>query len=278
MSRRTFYELFSDREECLAAALRSVVELIEGELVVAGVEGLSWRERVRIGLWTILSFFEREPALARACVVQALRGGPRILEYRESILARLAAVLDEGRGESAAGAKLTPLTAEGLVGAAFSILYTRLLRREPTPLTGLQGELAGLMFLPYLGAATARRERTRAVPSTPSRQTGDRGYIEQFGSDPFEGVAIRVTYRTMRVLHCVAARPGASNRQIGEDAGMSDQGQVSKLLTRLERVGLLTNSSKNRPQGEANSWLLSPQGLKVTNAIGAHAHNDKGVA
>ena len=82
VSRRTFYELFSNREECLTAVLEDVVALVEGELVAADLEGLGWRERVRGGLWVILSFFDREPALARVCVVQALRGGAEVLERR----------------------------------------------------------------------------------------------------------------------------------------------------------------------------------------------------
>ena len=79
VSRRTFYELFGNREECLAAVLEDVVGAIGGEIAAAGFERLAWRERVRGGLWAILSFFDREPALARVCVVQALRGGPEVL-------------------------------------------------------------------------------------------------------------------------------------------------------------------------------------------------------
>ena len=105
-----------------------VVGLLVAELAAGGLEGLSWRERVRGGLWAILAFFDREPALARVCVVQALRGGPRVLERREEILADLAAVIDEGRYEGARGGECTALTAEGLVGAAFAIVYARLLR------------------------------------------------------------------------------------------------------------------------------------------------------
>ncbi len=78
VSRRTFYELYGNREDCLLAALESVVETIREELVAADLDGLPWRERVRAGLWSILSFFEREPVLARVCVVQALRGGPKV--------------------------------------------------------------------------------------------------------------------------------------------------------------------------------------------------------
>ena len=53
------------------------------------------------GLWAILSFFDREPVLARVCVVQACAAVPAVLERREDILARLAGVVDEGRSESA---------------------------------------------------------------------------------------------------------------------------------------------------------------------------------
>jgi AcrR family transcriptional regulator len=90
VSRRTFYELFANREECLAAVLEDVVALVAGEIVAEGLDDLAWRERVRGGLSVILSFLDREPALARVCVVQVLRGGPRLLGRREEILAGLA--------------------------------------------------------------------------------------------------------------------------------------------------------------------------------------------
>ena len=165
VSRRTFYELFADREACLAAVLEDALGLIATELAAAELEGLAWRERVRMGLFTILSFLDREPVLARVCVVQALRGGPRVLERRETVLLRLASVVDEGRLSSVRAERCTPLTAEGLVGAAFSIVYARLLRGERRPLVGLLGELMGMIVLPYQGASAARREQVRPAPA-----------------------------------------------------------------------------------------------------------------
>ncbi len=116
VSRRTFYELFENREACLLALLEDVVGRIARELAAAELGDLGWCERVRGALWAILSFFDREPVLARVCVVHALRGGPEVLECREEILARLAGVIDEGRLESARGEECTVLMAEGLVG------------------------------------------------------------------------------------------------------------------------------------------------------------------
>jgi AcrR family transcriptional regulator len=266
VSRRTFYELFSNREECLTAVLEDVAALIEGEIAAAGLEGLAWRERVRGGLLVILSFLDREPALARVCVVQALRGGPRLLGRRGELLAGLAAVVDEGRLEGAR-ASSTPLTAEGTVGAAFAIVYARLLRGEREPLIGLLGELMGMIVLPYMGAVAARRELARPVPAGSTRASDDKAAAGEAVGDPLQGVSMRLTYRTARVLEGVAGHPGASNREVGECAGVQDPGQVSKLLARLERLGLLANAGEGHAKGEPNAWHLTPLGERVTSQL-----------
>ncbi len=269
VSRRTFYQLFANREECLGAVLEDVVATVEAELAAAGLERLGWRERVRAGLWTILSFFDREPALARVCVVEAMRAGPMVLGRREEILSRLTDAVDEGRGESARAAECGQLTAEGLVGAAFSIVYARLLRGEEQ-LTGLLGELMGMIVLPYLGPGAARREQLRAVPAPPP--VARLGTVREARSvrDPLEGVQMRLTYRTARVLDGVSAHPGASNRMVADYAEIHDPGQISKLLRRLQGLGLLVNTEEGRAKGEPNAWELTPQGQRVARSIQVH--------
>ena len=61
--------------------------------------------------------------------------------------------------------------------------------------------------------------------------------------DPLEEVPMRLTYRTARVLECIGEQPLASNRLIADRAGIADPGQISKLLRRLERPGLVVNSA-----------------------------------
>jgi AcrR family transcriptional regulator len=275
VSRRTFYELFANREECLAAVLEDLVGVIAGELAGAGLEGLPWRERVRMGLWRILALFDREPALARVCVVQALRGGPKVLERREEILAGLAAVVDEGRGEGARGGECTPLTAEGLVGAAFGIVYARLLRDEREPLVSLLGELMAMIVLPYLGPAAARREHARPAPAASKDLVTANGALgRSLEGDPLQGVPVRLTYRTARVLESVAELGGRganpSNRMVAERAGVSDPGQISKHLRRLERAGLLANTGEGHAKGEPNAWGLTARGRRVAQSILVH--------
>jgi AcrR family transcriptional regulator len=271
VSRRTFYELFENREECVVAVLEDAARRIAAEIERAGLEDRPWRERVRGGLWAILSFLDREPVLARVCVVQALRGSQGVLERREEILRGLARVVDEGRAEGARGADRPPLTAEGLIGAAFAIVYARLLRGEREPLTGLLGELMGMIVLPYLGPVAARREQALPVPASTRGVVARAGMAVRAEHDPLEGIPMRLTYRTARVLEDVAAHPGASNRMVAEFAGIVDQGQVSKLLARLGRLGLLQNTGAGHSRGERNAWCLTDRGVQVTQTIRVHA-------
>lgn len=268
VSRRTFYELFASRDECLAAVIDDLVARVQAEIAVLGLEQCPWRERVRGGLGAILAFLDSEPELARVCVVQAQPAGAVVLERREQILSSLRSIVDEGRREHARGAQLTPLTAEGLVGAAFAVVYARLLRREGEPLTALQGELMGLIVLPYLGAGIARREQTRPAPARrPAQRVGG---AARTVSDPLEGVPMRLTYRTTRVLEVVAQNPQASNCAVARWAGITDQGQVSKLLARLQRLGLLAKASEGHLKGEPNAWTLTPRGQQVAERIRIH--------
>jgi AcrR family transcriptional regulator/DNA-binding MarR family transcriptional regulator len=267
VSRRTFYELFENRETCLVALIDAVVERVERDLAAANLEDLEWRERVRGGLWAILSFLEREPLLARIWVVHALHGGPQTLERREQVLARLAAILDEGRLEGSRGAECTLVTAEGLVGGALGVVYARLRSGDRRPLTDLLDELMGMIALQYLGPRAARREQRRPAPPRP--HLAPEGGRPSVGTerDPLDEVNMRLTYRTARVLQGVREHPGASNREIADCAGISDPGQVSKLLRRLEGLGLLENHGLGHAQGEANEWKLTPLGGQVAQRL-----------
>ena len=77
---------------------------------------------------------------------------------------------------------------------------------------------------------------------------------------------MRLTYRTGRVLGAIFDYPGASNREVAQRAGIIDQGQVSKLLGRLEGRALIARGDvaalgrAARGQGNPNSWRLTERG------------------
>ena len=153
VSRKTFYDMFADREDCFLAALEQSVAQA-GRRVQAAYESESvWRERVRAGLGELLAFFDDEPALARLVLVEALGAGPRVLEWRAGILDRLAQIVDEGRSATGAGREPPAVVAEGVVGAVFAVLHTRALGEDGDERFGcLLGSLMNIVVLPYLGA------------------------------------------------------------------------------------------------------------------------------
>ncbi len=86
---------------------------------------------------------------------------------------------------------------------------------------------------------------------------------------------MRWTYRTAKVMQGISENPGASNREIADYAGINDQGQVSKLLARLQRLGLITNTGDGHAKGEPNAWSLTPLGQQVAQRLGMSAPNEK---
>jgi AcrR family transcriptional regulator/DNA-binding MarR family transcriptional regulator len=269
VSRRTFYEMFENREECLHAVLQSAVTQITSEITEAKLVGMAWRERVRGALWAILCFFDREPALAHVCIVESRRGGGIALAYRQRIIEGLAGTIDEGRGEGSRANDAVSLTAHGVVGGISEVLYSCLLKAPGEPLSGLLGELMGMIVLPYTGPAAAQREQARPAPALEPAKPIDRRRTMGDEGDSVVVLPMRLTYRTASVLQALAERPGQSNREVADLVGISDQGQASKLLARLAHLGLLVNDEAAK--GERNKWTLTPTGRRVTRSIQSYA-------
>jgi AcrR family transcriptional regulator len=267
VSRKTFYDLFDDREDCFLAAFDEALDQL-GELVSEAYHAETrWRDGVRSGLLALLRFMDEEPGLARMVIVEALGAGPRVLERRAEVLEQVKEVIDRGR--SGAGAR-TPrstekppdVTAEGVIGAVFAVLHTRLLARGRESFSALLGPLMSMIVLPYLGPRAASQELTREAPKPTRRRRPPR----RTARDPLEGLDMRLTYRTVRVLTFIGEHPGASNREIAEGAGIADQGQISKLLTRLERLELVSNTGDGQIKGASNAWNLTDRGAQVERA------------
>jgi AcrR family transcriptional regulator/DNA-binding MarR family transcriptional regulator len=266
VSRRTFYELFEDREECFLAAFDNALQQASRTVIPAYERQGKWREKVRAGLLAILEFVGDDPGMGSLLIVDALGAGPRVLEHRARGLARLIATVDQGRGEVKGGREPPPLTAEGVVGAVFSVIHARLLESDPGPLTGLLNPLMSMIVLPYLGAGAAAKELTRPTPKPRGRIGGPR-------KDPLKDLDMRLTYRTVRVLLAIGDRPGESNRQVAARSGIADQGQTSKLLARLEGLGLIHNTGQGPTKGEPNAWTLTPKGEAVEQTIRTQTGN-----
>jgi AcrR family transcriptional regulator len=160
VSRKTFYDLFADRQDCFIAVFDETIARTHALVEQACADEKRWRESVRSGLARLLVFFEEEPVLARICLVEAPGAGTKVLARRAQVFAELAELVDRGRTVTSTVREPPLVTAEGIVGAVFTVLQTRLLERGEEPLTcaDLLGPLMSMIVLPYLGPRAAHDE------------------------------------------------------------------------------------------------------------------------
>jgi AcrR family transcriptional regulator/DNA-binding MarR family transcriptional regulator len=274
VSNKTFYDLFSDREDCFLAAFDYAIDQLTTVVVPAWEREKDWAAGIRAGLGALLGFLDEEPALRRLVFVEALGAGPRVLARRAEVLDVLAGVVDEGRRGVKVGGELPPLTAEGIVGATFGVIYARLSQHDSEPLADLLNALMATIVLPYRGHTTAARElECRVFPAAPGSMSNVGGGVSVLPSGERSAPTdFRLTVRTQMVLAAVAGHPGGSNRQISSAAGVVDQGQISRLLTRLEGLGLLRNAG-GETLGVPNAWHLTPRGEEIARLTRTEEHD-----
>ena len=257
VSRKTFYEIFDNREDCLLAAIDQTVERVAEKVNAACVaHQRSWIDRMRAGLLSLLRFCDEEPAVARLCVVDSMAAGPAVRDRRKQLLQQLGSLVDEGR--RVARREPLPLAAEGVVGGVVSVIHRRLVVADGDPLVELLGPLMSLIVLPYCGGGLARRELHRPLPIDVDGPNGS-----AIATKRVADLDMRLTYRTIRVLSAIAAEPGLSNARVSERAGVTDQGQISKLLSRLAGLQLIENTGQGQRNGAANAWQLTDRGEAI---------------
>src|SRR6202044_3769688 len=121
--------------------------------------------------------------------------------------------------------------------AVAELLLARELSEDDAPSTNLAGPIMSMIVLPYLGRSIACEELRAPGSGYSSAVASEESSPKQTGA--LAGLHIRLTYRTVRVLVAVGEIPDPSNREVAFHAGIVDQGQVSKLLKRLARLGLI---------------------------------------
>jgi AcrR family transcriptional regulator len=260
VSRKTFYDLFNNRDDCFCAAFDQAVSQARIPMQAAYEREGDWRTGMRSGLCELLALMEEHPGLARLCVVEPFAAGEHALRCRIRVLDELAETVDHGRRFVKDGEGPADLTAEAVVGGVLAILHRRLVTDEGQPLVDLLNPLMSMIVLPYLGPIVASRELKNAA------QRRARVLSEPSGNDPLTGLKLRLTYRTVRVLMVIGEDPGISNRSVAERSGVFDEGQVSKLLSRLARLDLVENHGAGQPRGGSNEWYLTARGAALKRA------------
>jgi AcrR family transcriptional regulator len=164
VSRPTFYEHFENKEDCFLAAFDTAATRLRERLEVAGGEGETWREHLRLALEELLRFVTDEPDAAMTLIVDARAACPPALLRRDQLLDHFASCLDtQVREESPAGTQLSTIAAAGIVGGIEALLYSRLNRGETDSIESLLPSLMYFAVLPYEGHAAASEELATPV-------------------------------------------------------------------------------------------------------------------
>jgi AcrR family transcriptional regulator len=152
VSRRTFYDLFSDKEDCFLVAYDMFVDSVFGALSAAyAAGGRSWPERLGAALRQLLDMCARNPALAHLAIVDVVAAGRAALARRDATLYRFSVFLEPGRTElPAAIADHEPITAAA-VGGVYAALYNRIQGGETEQLPELARDLHYCALVPFLG-------------------------------------------------------------------------------------------------------------------------------
>jgi len=251
VSSKTFYENFKGTEDCFSAAYDEATAEIERVMRGAYMRAGSWTQRVRASLEALLALLDADNELATLVFLEAPKARELLGGRRSRILEILELVIDSGRSRESA-AETPALINELLVEGAISVIRARVASREQGGLSPLLDELMGVITYSYIGPPSA-------VPAPPALTPG-----KVIAAPPEQPRAqsqgnIRMTYRTLRVLTALSESPGASNRQVAELAGISDQGQISKLLRRLAEQELIRNEGAAR-NAAPKRWHLTDRG------------------
>ncbi|MDO8189240.1 TetR/AcrR family transcriptional regulator [Conexibacter sp. JD483] len=159
VSRKTFYELFADKEECFLAAYDAAVTLLMGGVTTAYESEDEWIPAIRAALAAFLDFLAQHPELTRLCIVDVHAAGARALARRDAAVRGFYYFLDAGRGD--APRALPGLTAEAVTGGMYEVIYGRVLRGSTADLPRLLPELVYWALMPFLGHDTAATEMER---------------------------------------------------------------------------------------------------------------------
>lgn len=156
VSRRTFYEQFTGKEDCFLVAYQTIFSDLLGASWSAYLSRRRWPDRIAAGLEAFVAPLAAEPAYARAGIIEVLAAGPRAFELRDSLLRGFYPVFDSRRPE-VPDHGAPRIVAEATVGGIYEVIYRHIVAHGPQTLMGLMPELTYLALAPFIGSRAAHR-------------------------------------------------------------------------------------------------------------------------
>jgi AcrR family transcriptional regulator len=158
LSRRTFYEHFSNKEDCFSAAYEVSFSYIRDEMLAAAAGQEEWPRRVRAGLAGLLSMFAEHPELATFFLIAPTNAGDEMADRHHLAMRELVSGLIEGAPKAPSGSgKASEIREQALAGGISRLIVRKVTVGEAEELPELLPALVELVLRPFLGGEEAVR-------------------------------------------------------------------------------------------------------------------------
>jgi AcrR family transcriptional regulator len=158
VSRRTFYQLFDAKIDCVFAAHERAFGHLSRVIVDACRTEAAWSDRVAAAIRGSLGFAVESPSEAQLVVVACHTASePQLASRGHAAHEKLADLLRAGRRQAQVAHTPPELTEQAVVGAAMAVVGARLLAGEVATLPLLTPELTQIILTPFLGDEEAHR-------------------------------------------------------------------------------------------------------------------------
>lgn len=161
VGRESFYELFDDKQDCMLAARRLLIEDLLDTVATAYGGPDPWIDRIRAALAATLGWFAADPIAGRVIMLELAALGPISREIYQEEFGRFTSLIDAGLG--GAQSPEMPLATGLAVGAAFARIYDEVARDRAEELPRMLPELTYEVLVPFVGEAAAREQERRAA-------------------------------------------------------------------------------------------------------------------
>ena len=138
VSRKTFYELFATKDDCLFAIYDEAAQCLRDVVQSAYAHGVTPRERIDRVVDLTLEWVEAEPQLARLCLVEVPSSGIAGQRRLTATLSWLSSVMADVLGDL----DVPEVLPELLVGGVHQTIVHRLVNDTGEPLPALSGDLS----------------------------------------------------------------------------------------------------------------------------------------
>jgi len=154
MSATTFYANFAGKDDAMLAAVDSACSQILAAVMPAFRRAPDWPHGIRAAFGALFNYLASRPALANLAMVEVYAAGLEAMERRLEALQPLRELI-------AAGYELAPgtprITAEGIVGGVYTLVYRRLREGGAGTLPALAPICTYITLSPFVGPDKACR-------------------------------------------------------------------------------------------------------------------------